>query len=727
MNDKLALIIGKIKEKKYLLFLLFTIWVGLEYIGAGPFSYMKIHDSGDIAIPQYLSFAKNIYKYGITYWNQYAICGLDNLATAGPEIFHLNSFLFLIFPGWIGYQILVLLQLFIASYFTYRLCRDILKLEEIPSIYAGIFFSLYFGGEIGLSLGIASFPLLLLGIEKIYAKKQNTKYLYIIILGCLFSSVSAIAHTLPFTIPLVLLWFIFVRRKYSLKFLIFFAIFCFSTIIWYIPTILALLKNAPFSHRAFRPILSTMGMGIDYSWRGFFSAIKSQLMINRSGLIPISLAAIGIYFSKMKDRKFVIILLLLMVCAVIGPLTKPLSPYIEKIFPFLHGFAADRFYLLAPFFWAIVGAYGLHFIPNNLILIKKSERIEGLSGKKWKLQSVVGIILICLLICNTFIVKKDNAFKWLTGGNYFSNYQNQELKKLAKIENISKNPPFRVATVAYYLHPAYASSYGLESVDGYVVLYPKSYQDFWGKVIEPLTLHNKDKYNYFHDWGNRVYLFADDNFSNLKEIIFSDYYNLDLLSLANTKYIISAIPLVNENLTLLEYDVPRDGVTLNELSTIEKGIRLVKENFKGRELYIYKNENYLPRFFLVNQIRVFENNNQLLDVLSKADVKYLKNNLLIEKEFSQNLENYDLKNNSGEITVIRYSPDKIVLSVDLDGPIILVVSNNYSPYWKCKVDGKETEIFPAYHTFWGVLLEGSGTKEVVFEYCPPYQIFKGNN
>ena len=99
--------------------------------------------------------------------------------------------------------------------------------------------------------------------------------------------------------------------------------------------------------------------------------------------------------------------------------------------------------------------------------------------------------------------------------------------------------------------------------------------------------------------------------------------------------------------------------------------------------------------------------------------------MLIEKEFSQNLKKYDLENNSGEINVKYYSPDKIILSVDLNGPMILVVSNNYSPYWKCKVDGKETDIFPAYHTFWGVILE-EGKQEIVFEYCPPYQIFKRN-
>jgi hypothetical protein len=36
---------------------------------------------------------------------------------------------------------------------------------------------------------------------------------------------------------------------------------------------------------------------------------------------------------------------------------------------------------------------------------------------------------------------------------------------------------------------------------------------------------------------------------------------------------------------------------------------------------------------------------------------------------------------------------------DLLRSYILFASNDYSNYWKCKVDGKEREIFPAYHTF----------------------------
>ena len=201
MSNKFEIIINKIKEKKYLLFLLFAIWVGLEYIGVGPFSYIRIHDTGDGAIPGYILFSKSIFKYGMTYWNQYTVCGIDRFAN-GPDIFHLNTLLFSIFPGWLAYQTLVLLQLFIASYFTYRLCRDVLKLEEIPSIYAGIFFPLFFDELICFSVGIAGFPLLLWGIEKIYTGKQKTKYLYIIILGVLYSLSSSFAGVLPFILPL---------------------------------------------------------------------------------------------------------------------------------------------------------------------------------------------------------------------------------------------------------------------------------------------------------------------------------------------------------------------------------------------------------------------------------------------------------------------------------------------------------------------------------------------
>lgn len=67
--------------------------------------------------------------------------------------------------------------------------------------------------------------------------------------------------------------------------------------------------------------------------------------------------------------------------------------------------------------------------------------------------------------------------------------------------------------------------------------------------------------------------------------------------MASTKYTITVIPVIDENLTLLSTSYTRNAQTFNEFSKIEKEIRLVKENIQGRELYIYRNENYLPIFF----------------------------------------------------------------------------------------------------------------------------------
>ena len=69
-----------------------------------------------------------------------------------------------------------------------------------------------------------------------------------------------------------------------------------------------------------------------------------------------------------------------------------------------------------------------------------------------------------------------------------------------------------------------------------------------------------------------------------------------------------------------------------------------------------------------------------------------------------------------------YTPDRIVLRVAAKGRTALVVSNTFSPFWRCTVDGIETRILPAYGTFWGVPI-GPGEHRVEFRYDPPYRLF----
>lgn len=130
----------------------------------------------------------------------------------------------------------------------------------------------------------------------------------------------------------------------------------------------------------------------------------------------------------------------------------------------------------------------------------------------------------------------------------------------------------------------------------------------------------------------------------------------------------------------------------------------------------------MDRAFLVNEFQTFQQGQDLLDALYRADLDELKNVAYVEQGYASFLPQHGPKFEKGSVDIVEYAPDKIRLSVSLDGSGILIVSNSYSPLWKVTIDGKEGTIFPADYAFWGVALE-AGNKEVSFYYAPPYRLF----
>ena len=119
---------------------------------------------------------------------------------------------------------------------------------------------------------------------------------------------------------------------------------------------------------------------------------------------------------------------------------------------------------------------------------------------------------------------------------------------------------------------------------------------------------------------------------------------------------------------------------------------------------------------------VFDNSTELLTGLGQANMDVLRDNVFVDKESIGNLDVGQLGFTEGTIQLKQYTPDRIILSVKLDNPGILVASISYGPYWTCKVNGSEEKIFPAYHTFMGIFLAGNES-EVEIEYHPPYRAF----
>jgi len=726
---------------KWLIFLIWSIWLTLEYYALGPYSYVRIHDWGDSILPMWMGSAQAFSHYGFSHWSAQAASGFDQLSALGP-LFRTDTLLFFISPGWLAVGLTALIQRFIAGYFTYRLCRDCLKLGELPSLVAGLAYSLcFFYFQSGFA-GEAGFPLILWSLERISQRKGPATYLFAALLGVFVLFSSSFALSIPFILVMALAWFVLVRRLYSLRFLSLFATFCTVLLAGEIPWIMAALAQSGISHRidwtntqesllealqswnrgvfdSYTVLVILTGLGLSILGLGV-SRLRGQgilligtllglLLISR-GFFPntliwgfLGIAILAVAVLRPFARMLLMVLLLLGFCMSAAALSDAFIRLVS--IGSLSSFQFDRFYLIAPFFAVVAGAYGLSLAHHSRVTLTD----RGQQRMEFSAQAIMCIMFVCVLALGSIGIKYDH---YQEGGRYAIIYQNPGLQRLA---TGADSGPFRVATVAYGLHPAYANAYGLETVDGYVTMYPLRYKQFWGKVIEPLTSVDQKWYDYFQGWGSRIYLFPPSNgdFSKIQEVPFSKYYNLNLLALANTKYVVSELPLSDENLKLV-YSQPADSES--------HATGLLDRIRRPNPLYIYENELCMPRFFVCGSATVLGNEDEVLQAMAKADINTLRNSVFVSQEFVRNIDTSLLGLSHAEIEVEQYSPDQITLSVKTDGRGILVVSNNYSPYWVCKVNGVEKDIIPVYHTFIGVILDENSNR-VVLEYRPPYWAF----
>ncbi len=184
-------------RNKWFIFLFWSLWVTVEYFGLGPFSYLLLHEWGDSYLPVILGIKQEVFKYGLNYWSNVALCGADRLSMIRP-FSQIDIQLYLALPPWLACGLVAFLQRFIAGYFTYRLCRDYLKLDELPSLVAGFAYPIsFFYFQSGL-MGEAGFPFILWSLEHISERKNVTRYILSFLLGVLVLLASYFGLFIPF-------------------------------------------------------------------------------------------------------------------------------------------------------------------------------------------------------------------------------------------------------------------------------------------------------------------------------------------------------------------------------------------------------------------------------------------------------------------------------------------------------------------------------------------------
>jgi hypothetical protein len=175
--------------------------------------------------------------------------------------------------------------------------------------------------------------------------------------------------------------------------------------------------------------------------------------------------------------------------------------------------------------------------------------------------------------------------------------------------------------------------------------------------------------------------------------------NFELLNLINVKYII------------LPYSLEKEGYSLVYHSTIYPLNIWGKENVNS-EIFVYRNEKFLPRAFIVHAYHL-ETKTNMLSIMN-ASTSFREVVLLDEKPEINYTSKAACQTN---VSIISISSTRAVFDTCLSEPGFLVFTDSYYPGWKAYIDGKETKVYRANYAFKAVVAD-AGQHEIIFEFKP---------
>ena len=199
----------------------------------------------------------------------------------------------------------------------------------------------------------------------------------------------------------------------------------------------------------------------------------------------------------------------------------------------------------------------------------------------------------------------------------------------------------------------------------------------------------------------------------------SGYESIELMDFRKFESLIvtSSSPSSTNLLTLANV---RYLATLDRIDP--EGYRLVSDS----NVYLYRNERALPRAFLVSGYRVADNEPEIAERLKSKTFDPAREVILEKFPSLPNavFSRSDPAREEGMIaprqkaTIVKYSPNEVIVDVSVNSPQFLVLSDQYYPGWKAYLDQKPVPIYKADFVFRAVSIETAGDHSVRFVYDP---------
>lgn len=639
--------------------------------------------------PTSYSFFQNLKNNDLALWTNLRGNGYPRFADGAMNALFLpNLILFKFLPFFYAMNATYIVMFTIAGIGTYLFTKDLIKDRWLSLFSACIFtFSAYMIVQISHIVVIevaALLPLQLYFVNKLYHKKTANSFLFLsfIISQEIFIGQLEISFISFFSLFLLVLCNSLSEKRG--KFLVFIknSIFVFLALllgillssILFIPTIELLLQSKIYSSSvSFFPY--PFKHLITFLFPFFFGSPKygTYPQFNENwgifwentgyvGILPVIAFFVSLFYYKQKQVRIFLILLFVSLILVLGKNT-PFF-FIFDFLPFSLLRVPSRFLMLTDLSLAVITAYVL-----SIVL------------KKIKSRSFKITIILCLIIFQT-----GNVFY------YFYNYHpTGETKKWFKTPDtvtvLKKDTSF------YRIFTIEDSTEWNEIFLKEGWINPDAYQKFVSGLGSQLNeLYDIPKSSYqFRLTPYRTQAYNLVLSQNLGQTDKGTYRILDnglkLLGANSVKYIISPKIIKIENIPVMTY-------------------------FK--DYTIYKNPYFLPRARFVDSIKLFNDQDSIMDYIQNNSLSLQKETLL---ESSDNIKISPCQNCKQEIIWKKDANADLILSAKTDQISILQIADTFYPGWKAYIDGKETKILPA-NIAQRAIVVPKGTHSIRFLYDP---------
>ena len=688
---------------------LVCFWATFSYIIMGVFSLVNTgaiaHIDGNMSM-QYADPSR-------PYWHIFGASGLD-LQAMGMS-FDLPRLLFQHLPMWLSYAIWHVVPLWALALTIYVLARERLNLGILAALFSAFVAIQSFEDHNAYFTSVILAPAFLWLLFRLFDNPRDWKRWLSLGVFCWVYAASAV---LPIILiyPVVFLGIAILLLYRPLR-LWHFIVLGASFVLVYafrFEAIWASLANAPLSHRAHwtaenltrHYYVSDIGEAFAavLSGDGFFPQMGLSMPVFGLVMVLVAWAIPG------GERRYLKRITGVLALGVALGFVMPLSvSLLATVIPAAKGFSADRL----GWYVQLFACLGAGMAVERLVDV----------GRDWRHSRFVVLSpFIVGIALSLYFKAKVQPYQWITEGSYARAYESPVLNALAR-RIADTGTPGRALTLQIYTNTLH--SYGIETVGGQYNLYPERYRRFWVKMIEPSLGIDPSFDVGARDWGGYMMLglvYTLELKDTSSESSLASKAKLNLVSLANGRYVVSRTRLTDPQLTDLNLGQPEKP--WDTLTSIEKMKINARENFTGRKnLYVYENTSVLPRFRFVEHVVTKKDEAEVIDAISDMSVDQLSRTLLIDKTAAELLGGLNDSYALGDMEIISHNADKIELEVGVDEDAMLVVANSYSKFWKCRIDGVETPIVPAYAVFWGVSVP-AGAGRVEFSYEPPYAFFR---